>query len=48
MEPPPEDPDRTRVTFDDHRLVVNAGLLLSATLALSLRLGELVVIFRQL
>ena len=25
-------PDRVQVTFDDHRLVANAGLLLPATL----------------
>ena len=35
-------PDRIHVAFDDHRLVANAGLLLPATLALSLDLGELV------
>ena len=35
-------PDRIRVAFDDHRLVANAGLLLPATLALRLGLGELV------
>ena len=29
----PESPDRTHVTFDDHRLVANAGLLLPITLA---------------
>ena len=34
-------PDRIHVSFDDHRLVVNAGLL-PATLALRLGLGELV------
>ena len=39
---PPEHPDRIRVAFDDHRLVANAGLLLPATLALRLGLGELV------
>ena len=39
---PPEHPDRIRVAFDDHRLVANAGLLLPATLALHLGLGELV------
>ena len=39
---PPESPDRIRVAFDDHRLVANAGLLLPATLALRLGLGELV------
>ena len=30
---PPNNPDRIRIVFDDHRLVANAGLLLSATLA---------------
>ena len=25
--------DRTQITFDDHRLVANAGLILPATLA---------------
>ena len=39
---PLESPHRTRVAFDDHRLVANAGLLLPATLALRLGLGELV------
>ena len=39
---PLESPDRIRVTFDDHRLVANAGLLLPASLALRLGLGELV------
>ena len=34
--------DRIQITFDDHRLVANAGLLLPATLALHLGLGELV------
>ena len=34
--------DRIRVAFDDHRLVTNAGLLLPASLALRLGLGELV------
>ena len=34
--------DRIRVAFDDHRLVANAGLLLPASLALRLGLGELV------
>ena len=29
---PPERPDRIYVAFDDHRLVVNAGLLLPITL----------------
>ena len=35
-------PDRIRVSFDDHRLVANAGLVLPVTLALRLGLGELV------
>ena len=39
---PPEHPDRIHVAFDDHRLVANAGLLLPASLALRLGLGELV------
>ena len=40
--PPPEHPDRIQIAFDDHRLVNNAGLLLPASLALRLGLGELV------
>ena len=39
---PPEPPDRIHVTFDDHRLVANAGLLLPVTLAHHLGVGELV------
>ena len=39
---PLESPDRIHFAFDDHRLVANAGLLLPATLALHLGLGELV------
>ena len=35
-------PDRIQVTFDDRRLVANAGLLLPATLARHLGLPELV------
>ena len=35
-------PDRIHVAFDDHRLVADAGVLLPATLALRLGLGELV------
>ena len=35
-------PDRMRIVFDDHRSVANAGLLLPATLARHLGLGELV------
>ena len=37
----PEQPDRIHVAFDDHHLVANAGLLLPATLARRLGLGEL-------
>ena len=39
---PLEQPDRIQVTFDDHRLVANAGLILPATLAQHLGLRELV------
>ncbi len=39
---PPERPDRIRVTFDDHRLVANAGLILPVTLVQHLGLGGLV------
>ncbi len=39
---PPERLDRIHVAFDDHRLVVNAGLILPVTLAHHLGLGELV------
>ncbi len=35
-------PDRIHVSFDDHRLVANAGLILPATLALRLGLPQLV------
>ena len=35
-------PDRIRITFDDHRLVSNAGLILPAILALHLGLPQLV------
>ena len=38
---PRKHPDGIRVAFDDHRLVANAGLLLPASLALRLELGEL-------
>ena len=38
---PLEPPDRIQGAFDDHRLVNNAGLLLPATLAQHLGLGEL-------
>ena len=41
---PLEHPDRIQITFDDHRLVNNAGLLLSAILvhrnSCSCRLGQ--------
>ena len=30
---PRNHPDRIRITFDDHRLVVNAGVVLPAALA---------------
>ena len=39
---PRNHPDRIRVSFDGHRLVANAGLLLPASPALRLGLGELV------
>ncbi len=39
---PSNDPDRIQITFDDHRLVANAGLILPATLALHLGLPQLV------
>ena len=39
---PLEHLDRIQITFDDHRLVNNAGLLLPATLALNLGLRQLV------
>ena len=39
---PRNHPDRIKIAFDDHRLVANAGLLLPATLAHHLDLGELV------
>ena len=38
----PSEPDRIRITFDDHRLVSNAGLILPATFAQRLGLHELV------
>lgn len=38
---PLDHPERIKVAFDDHRLVANAGLLLPATLALRLGMGEL-------
>ena len=39
---PRNHPDRIQMTFDDRRLVANAGLLLPATLARHLGLPELV------
>ena len=39
---PRHHPDRIRIAFDDHRLVINAGLLLLVTLAQHLPLWELV------
>ena len=39
---PRNDPDRIHISFDDHRLVANAGLILPATLALHLGLPQLV------
>ena len=39
---PRHHPNRVQITFDDHRLVADAGLLLPATLAQHLGLGELV------
>ncbi len=39
---PLEHPERIQIAFDDHRLVANAGLLQTATLALRLGLGEVV------
>ena len=38
---PPNNPERMRMVFDDHRLVANAGLLLLATLAQHQGLQEL-------
>ena len=40
---PLDHPDRIQITFDDRRLVANAGLLLPVTLAQHLGLRELVV-----
>ena len=37
-----EHPDRIQISFDDHRLVANAGLILPATLAQHLGLPQLV------
>ena len=39
---PRNHPDGIQITFDDHRLVNNAGLILPATLAQHLGLRELV------
>ena len=39
---PRNDPDRIQITFDDHRLVANAGLILPATPGRHLGLPELV------
>ena len=39
---PRNHPDRIHVTFDDHRLVANAGLILLVTLAQRVGLRELV------
>ena len=39
---PDDHPDRIQIAFDDHRLVVNAGLLLPATLGRHLGLPQLV------
>ena len=39
---PSNDPDRIQITFDDHRLVANAGLILPDTLAQHLGLPQLV------
>ena len=39
---PQNNPDRIQITFDDHRLMANAGLILPATLALHLGLPQLV------
>ena len=38
---PSSEPDRIQIACDDHRLVSNAGLILPATLAQRLGLGEL-------
>ncbi len=39
---PRHHPGRVQITFDDHRLAANAGLILPATLALRLGLPQLV------
>ena len=38
---PRHHPDRIQITFDDHRLVANAGLILPSSLALRLGLPQL-------
>ena len=38
---PRHHPGRVQITFDDHRLAANAGLILPATLALRLGLPQL-------
>ena len=40
--PPRNHPDRIQIAFEDHRLVNNAGLILSAALAMPLGLPQLV------
>jgi hypothetical protein len=39
---PRNDPDRIQITFDDHRLVANAGLIVPAILARHFGLPQLV------
>ena len=39
---PRNDPDRIQITFDDHRLVANAGPILPTILARHLGLSQLV------
>ena len=39
---PDDHPDRIQISFDDPRLVANAGLILPSTLALHLGLPQLV------
>ena len=39
---PRNDPDRIQISFDDHRLVAKAGLILPVTLAQHLGLSQLV------
>ena len=45
---PRNHPDRIQITFDDHRLVANAGLILPSTLARRLGLSQLVDRHRHL